>query len=64
MEVLIVNQQEVASLMPMADCMDAMEGALETLSAGKAIMPLRQAIWLPEKVGALGLMPAIMEDID
>ena len=64
MKVLIVNQEEVARLMPMAACMDAMAGALKTLSAGNAIMPLRQAIWLPEKVGALGLMPAIMEDID
>ncbi len=64
MEVLIVNQEEVAKLMPMDACMDAMAGALKILSAGDAIMPLRQAIWLPEKFGALGLMPAIMDDIE
>ena len=64
MEVLIVNQEEVAKLMPMDACMDAMAGALKILSDGNAIMPLRPVLWLPEKAGALGLMPAIMEDID
>jgi len=64
MEVLIVDQEEVAKLMPMDACMDAMAGAFKILSAGNAIMPLRPVLWLPEKAGALGLMPAIMGDMD
>jgi ornithine cyclodeaminase len=60
MEVLIINQMEVRDLLPMAECMDAMEAALETLARGEVILPLRPILWLPERVGALGMMPAYM----
>ncbi len=64
MEVLIVNQSEVFQLLPMCECMDAVEAALKTLGRGDAILPLRPVLWLPEKVGALGMMPAYLGDIE
>jgi ornithine cyclodeaminase len=60
MQVLIVNQEEVPQLLPMAECMDAMAEVLATLARGQAILPLRAILWLPEKVGGLGLMPAAL----
>jgi ornithine cyclodeaminase len=60
MEVLIANQEEVPRLLPMAECMDAMARVLATLADGEAILPLRQILWLPEKIGGFGLMPAAL----
>jgi ornithine cyclodeaminase/alanine dehydrogenase-like protein (mu-crystallin family) len=57
-DVLLVSQEEVGKLLPMADCIGAMERALAALARGEAQLPLRSILWLPEKVGALGLMPA------
>lgn len=58
LEVLIVNQSEVPRLLPMKDCIDVMARAFAALARGEAAMPLRQILWLPERAGALGLMPA------
>jgi len=59
-KVLFVNQEEVAELLPMAECMDAMEEVLSVLARGEALLPLRSILWLPEKVGGFGLMPAAL----
>ncbi|MCZ6676065.1 MAG: ornithine cyclodeaminase family protein [Candidatus Poribacteria bacterium] len=64
MEVLIINQTEVDRLLPMDECMNVMAEALKTLGRGDAINPLRQGMWLPEKVGVLGMMPAYLDDIN
>jgi ornithine cyclodeaminase/alanine dehydrogenase-like protein (mu-crystallin family) len=60
MPVLVVNQEEVPRLLPMAECIEAMAEVLATLARGQAILPLRSILWLPEKVGGLGLMPAVL----
>ncbi len=57
-EVLIVNQAEVPRLLPMKECVDVMARAFAALARGEADMPLRQILWMAEKRGALGLMPA------
>jgi len=57
-EVLIVNQAEVPRLLPMKECVDVMARAFASLARGDADMPVRQILWLAEKRGALGLMPA------
>lgn len=56
--VLIVNQSEVPRLLPMAACIDAMAEVLADLARGDAALPLRQIVWIPDKTGALGLMPS------
>ncbi len=58
MEILIVNQSEVRELLPIRECTDVMAEALTALANDEAIMPLRSIMWLPQKVGALGSMPA------
>lgn len=63
MKVLIVNQSEVGELLPMDECMDVMADALSALARGEAILPLRPVMRLPEKVGALGLMPGYLANI-
>ena len=63
MKVLIINQSEVRQLLPMAECLDVMADALMTLARGEAILPLRPVLWLPEKVGALGMMPSYLGNI-
>jgi ornithine cyclodeaminase len=47
----------------MAECIEVMAEALKSLCRGQAILPLRPVMWLPEKVGALGMMPAYLEDL-
>lgn len=60
METLVVGQSEVPGFLPMAECFDVMEEALAALARGEAALPLRSILWLPEKVGALALMPAAL----
>jgi ornithine cyclodeaminase len=60
-KVLILSQQDVEKLLPMADCMDCVQQALVGLSRGEGQQPLRQILWLPDRSGALGLMPGSLE---
>jgi ornithine cyclodeaminase len=58
METLIVNQAEVPRLLPMKECIEVMARVFAALARGEATLPQRQIVWLPDRVGALGLMPA------
>ena len=60
MEILVISQNEVASLLPMDECIEVMADALKAVTQGDVILPLRPVLWLPEKRGALGMMPAYM----
>jgi len=63
MKVLVVNQAEVARLLPMGECIAAMEEALKALARGEALLPLRQVVMLPNNLGALAAMPAYAETL-
>lgn len=63
MKVLMINQSEVRKLLPMDECMEVMASTLKTVADGNAIVPLRHVMWLPEKIGALGTMPAYLGSI-
>lgn len=63
MKILMINHTEVVDLLPMSECMDVMADTLKSLARGEVMMPLRQVMWLPEKVGALGMMPAYLGKI-
>jgi ornithine cyclodeaminase len=56
--VLILNQQEIERLLPMADCIRLMRDALRSLARGEMTQPLRMVISPPSAKGLLGLMPA------
>lgn len=58
MNVVIINQQEVTELLPMRECITAMENVFRSLVAGECMLPLRQIMWLEERIGALGMMPS------
>lgn len=60
MEILIVNQSEVTALLPMAECIEAMDGALRALAEGDALLPLRTIVRLPDGQSAFGAMPAYL----
>jgi ornithine cyclodeaminase/alanine dehydrogenase-like protein (mu-crystallin family) len=62
MEVRIINHREVEDLLRMQDCVDLMEEVLMALGRGEAILPLRPVLWLPDKSGALALMPAYLKN--
>ena len=60
---LVVTQAEVPGLLPMNECIEVMAATLSQLARGETLQPLRSIHWLPERVGALGLMPgAILSD--
>ena len=54
---LLVGQDDVARLLPMSDCIEAMAAALSALARGDAALPIRQIVRLPSG-GFLGSMPA------
>jgi ornithine cyclodeaminase/alanine dehydrogenase-like protein (mu-crystallin family) len=64
METLFIAQDDVRDLLPMSECIEAVRQALADLARGEAIQPLRPVMWLPEKVGALGMMPGYLGSIE
>ncbi len=59
---LILGREEVERLLPMGECIEVMAEALATLARGEALQPLRQAHWLPDRRGLLGVMPGALLD--
>ncbi|MEM8863856.1 MAG: ornithine cyclodeaminase family protein, partial [Chloroflexota bacterium] len=57
MDVLILNHREVRQLLPMDECITALENAFVTLAKGDALQPLRWPMFLPDRSGLLGMMP-------
>ena len=57
-KVLIVNHHEVQQWLSMSECIDAMAETFEMLSRNKALNPLRHLMWLQDKSGLIGMMPA------
>jgi ornithine cyclodeaminase len=55
-----VGQPDVAALLPMAECIDAMAEALSALSRGDVQLPLRHVLPLPDGSGAFAVMPAVL----
>ena len=62
MSVRVVSDSEVRTLLPVADCVEVMAEALATLARGDAVLPLRSMVWLPDRRGLLGMMPAYLGD--
>ncbi len=60
LDVLVINRDEVATLLSMDACIELMAEALAALDRGDAIVPMRTAMWLPERQGLLGMMPSYL----
>ena len=57
MDVGVLSAEDVAKLLPMRDCIQVMRDALASLARGKALVPLRMVMRMPDASGFLGLMP-------
>lgn len=55
---LILNHDQVASLLTMPECIEVMEGAMWALARGEVHQPLRSLVRAEGAPGFLGLMPA------
>jgi ornithine cyclodeaminase/alanine dehydrogenase-like protein (mu-crystallin family) len=62
MKVLIVGHNEVEQLLPMGECIKVMKDMFRALTRGEAVLPLRQAVWQPDRKGVFGVMPAYLGD--
>jgi ornithine cyclodeaminase/alanine dehydrogenase-like protein (mu-crystallin family) len=60
MKVLMVNHQEVQQFLIMGECVEAMADVFKMLNRGNALNPLRNLMWLPDKTGVIGMMPAYL----
>ncbi|HZW84273.1 MAG TPA: ornithine cyclodeaminase family protein [Nitrososphaerales archaeon] len=60
MKVLFAGHEVVKELLPMNECIEVMDEMFRTLASGDAVLPLRQAVWQPDKKGLLGVMPAYL----
>lgn len=56
--ILTLAGDDVRDLLPMSDCIEAVEDALRTLGRGRANQPLRSMLRLESGRGILGVMPA------
>src|SRR5258706_9664660 len=57
MKMLILNHAQVEQLLPMSECISAMEQAFAALAGGQAQQPLRTIFKPPEVKGVLAMMP-------
>lgn len=62
MSAIVVNRAQVYTLLPMPDCVLAMERAFASLARGDAQLPLRPVVRLPDGVAAFAAMPAYLGD--
>jgi alanine dehydrogenase len=58
MNPLYINKEKIASLLPMKECISVMEYMFNSLAKNECLQPLRSLMWLPDKTGLLGMMPA------
>ena len=59
--ILVLSGDDVRDLLPMADCIEAVEDALRVLGRGHAVQPLRSLLRLGDDKGILGVMPAELD---
>ena len=57
MDVTVLSAEDVARLLPMGDCIQVMRDALASLARGRALVPVRMVMRMPDASGFLGLMP-------
>jgi ornithine cyclodeaminase len=57
-KVRVLDEEDVRRLLPMADCISAMEEALRSLARGEVYNPLRPVFRPPNEPSLMGLMPA------
>ena len=61
---LFLSDDDVASVLSMAEAIDAVEKAFGEYAQGSAKMPQRSTIMLDRHGGSVSLMPSYLEDSD
>lgn len=64
MKIELLDKIQVSSLLPMQECIPLMEKAFLSLEKGEGLQPLRNIMWLPDKTGALGMMPGYSAELN
>ncbi len=59
--VLVLSHADVYRLLTMPACIELMADVLRATSRGGAVLPLRSAVWMPDRTGMLGLMPGFLD---
>jgi ornithine cyclodeaminase/alanine dehydrogenase-like protein (mu-crystallin family) len=62
MDIRVLRAAEVRALLPMKECIDIMQRTMIALSEGRAMVPLRSVMAMPEAAGMLGSMPGYLAD--
>ena len=63
-EMLTLTGEQIARLLPMTACIDLMEATMIAVSQGKAELPLRSIMKMPDDIGMLGIMPGYLATAD
>jgi ornithine cyclodeaminase len=58
----VIDGAAVRALLPYSECVPAVRAAMMAVSAGKALLPLRTGMRLPNGAGVLGQMPGYLEE--
>lgn len=64
MDLIVLGERDVHELLPIADCIEVMDGAFRTVARGGFMQPLRSIAWLPNRRGAIGTMPGFLAEPD
>jgi alanine dehydrogenase len=57
LDIPFIDNEKIASLLTMQECILVMEKMFRSLANGEATQPLRSLMWLPDRKGLLGMMP-------
>ncbi len=60
MKVLVIGHEQVRQLLPMKECVEAMQEMFESIARGETLLPLRQIMNQPDQRGLLALMPCFL----
>lgn len=58
---LFLDRAGVEACLPMADCIEAVDFALRSLTRGEAVQPLRSPHWTPDRHAILVVMPGLLD---
>ncbi|HET9393538.1 MAG TPA: ornithine cyclodeaminase family protein [Candidatus Rubrimentiphilum sp.] len=64
MDLIVLGERDVHELLPIAECINVMDGAFRTVARGGFMQPLRSIAWQPDGRGAIGTMPGFLADPD
>lgn len=64
MNIRILRRDDIRALLPMKRCIEIVGQAMVSVSQGKAVLPLRSAMRMPDDLGMLGMMAGYLGEPD